>query len=310
VKQATADLLQFDRKHIWHPYTSIDNPLKVYAVDSAEGVRIKLQDGRELIDGMASWWSVIHGYNNPHLTKTLQDQAGKLAHVMFGGLTHEPAVELSKLLVKITPAPLDRVFLCDSGSVAVEVAMKMAIQYNFALGISGKNRFLTIKSGYHGDTFHAMSVCDPENGMHQIYSGILPEYYFADMPRCRFNDENFNLVLLEGAGGLSVPLHDDFTVLDYLETEKFPVILVSSSRLGSINHTLNALEIAQKRGLNVAAIIYNRFNDTDPRISRDSKEIFSKYLVKHGFRDCVIDFPAITEGNNDEYPIDFSSLLT
>jgi len=122
--------------------------------------------------------------------------------------------------------------------------------------------------------------------------------------------EKFNLVLLEGAGGLSVPLHDDFTVLDYLETEKFPVILVSSSRLGSINHTLNALEIAQKRGLNVAAIIYNRFNDTDPRISRDSKEIFSKYLVKHGFRDCVIDFPAITEGNNDEYPIDFSSLLT
>lgn len=184
---AIEDMLQFDRQHIWHPYTSIENPLKVYAVESADGVRIRLQDGRELIDGMASWWAAIHGYNNPRLTATLQDQAAKLAHVMFGGFTHEPAVELSKLLVKTSPEPLNRVFLCDSGSVAVDVAMKMAIQYNFALGISGKNRFLTIKSGYHGDVFHAMSVCDPVNGMHQIYKGILPEYFFADSPRCTFN---------------------------------------------------------------------------------------------------------------------------
>ncbi len=181
-----AEQLRVDREHIWHPYTSIENPLEVFLVDSADGVRIRLQDGRELIDGMASWWSVIHGYNNPHLTQVVQDQAAKLAHVMFGGLTHQPAIKLAQLLIANTPAGLERVFFCDSGSVAVEVAMKMAIQYNYAKGISGKNRFLTIKSGYHGDTFHAMSVCDPVSGMHQIYQGILPEYFFADMPRCRF----------------------------------------------------------------------------------------------------------------------------
>lgn len=184
----TAEQLKFDQQHIWHPYTSIDNPLEVYLVESAEGVRLRLRDGRELIDGMASWWSVIHGYNNPYLTKVVQEQAGKLAHVMFGGLTHEPAIDLARLLVDITPAGLDRVFFCDSGSVAVEVAMKMAIQYNYAQGLSGKNRFLTVQSGYHGDTFHAMSVCDPVTGMHQIYQGILPEYFFADRPQCRFAD--------------------------------------------------------------------------------------------------------------------------
>lgn len=189
MEKETAELLQFDRKHIWHPYTSIENPLDVYLVESAQGVRIRLQDGRELIDGMASWWSVIHGYNNPHLTRIIQRQAGKLAHVMFGGLTHEPAITLARLLIDITPAGLDRIFFCDSGSVAVEVAMKMAIQYNFAKGISGKNKFLTIRSGYHGDAFHAMSVCDPVTGMHQIYQGILPEYFFADAPACGFYDE-------------------------------------------------------------------------------------------------------------------------
>jgi adenosylmethionine-8-amino-7-oxononanoate aminotransferase len=188
VDKQTAELLRFDRRHIWHPYTSIDNPREVYLVESAEGVRIRLRDGRELIDGMASWWSVIHGYNNPHLTKVLQEQAGKLAHVMFGGLTHEPAIQLARLLIDITPDGLSRVFLCDSGSVAVEVAMKMAIQYTHAKGIAGKNKFLTVRSGYHGDTFHAMSVCDPVTGMHQLYRGILPNYFFADMPRCRFTD--------------------------------------------------------------------------------------------------------------------------
>ncbi len=188
-KENIAKLLQFDRDHIWHPYTSIDNPLEVLFVESAEGVRIRLGDGRELIDGMASWWSVIHGYNNPYLTSTLQEQAGRLSHVMFGGLTHGPAVELAQLLIAIAPTGLNRVFFCDSGSVAVEVAMKMAIQHAFARGLSGKNRFLTIKSGYHGDTFHAMSVCDPQGGMHHIYQGILPQYFFAEMPRCRFTDE-------------------------------------------------------------------------------------------------------------------------
>lgn len=186
---AIAELLEYDRKHLWHPYTSITNPLPVYAAESADGVRIRLADGRELIDGMASWWSVIHGYNHPELTGALQRQAEKLSHVMFGGLTHRPAVELARLLVEITPAGLEKVFLCDSGSVAVEVAMKMAMQYQFARGLAGKNRFLTIRSGYHGDTFHAMSVCDPETGMHRIYTGVLPEYYFADKPRCRFHED-------------------------------------------------------------------------------------------------------------------------
>jgi adenosylmethionine-8-amino-7-oxononanoate aminotransferase len=183
------ELLAFDRRHIWHPYSSISNPLSMYAVESAAGVRIRLTSGRELIDGMASWWSVIHGYNHPVLTGVLQEQAGRLSHVMFGGLTHEPAVSLARTLVEITPDPLDLVFFADSGSVAVEVAMKMAIQYFHAAGKPAKKRFLTIRSGYHGDVFHCMSVCDPVNGMHQIFAGILPEYLFADRPECRFHDE-------------------------------------------------------------------------------------------------------------------------
>ncbi|HIQ37067.1 MAG TPA: adenosylmethionine--8-amino-7-oxononanoate transaminase [Desulfocapsa sulfexigens] len=183
------ELLAFDRQHIWHPYSSINNPLSIYPVESASGVRIRLTDGRELIDGMASWWSVIHGYNHPVLTAVLQEQAAKLSHVMFGGLTHEPAVNLARTLVEITPDPLELVFFADSGSVAVEVAMKMAIQYFYAAGKATKKRFLTIRSGYHGDVFHCMSVCDPVNGMHQIFKGVLPEYLFADRPECTFRDE-------------------------------------------------------------------------------------------------------------------------
>ncbi len=182
-------LLAYDREHIWHPYSSIVNPLPVYPVESAEGVRIRLKDGRELIDGMASWWSVIHGYNQPQLTAALTRQAQQLSHVMFGGLTHEPAVELARTLIEITPDPLDLVFFADSGSVAVEVAMKMAIQYFYGAGKPSKTRFLTIRSGYHGDVFHAMSVSDPKNGMHHIFEAVLPEYLFADRPRCGFYDE-------------------------------------------------------------------------------------------------------------------------
>jgi adenosylmethionine---8-amino-7-oxononanoate aminotransferase len=182
------ELLAYDREHIWHPYTSITHPLSVYVVESAAGVRIRLSDGRELIDGMASWWSVIHGYNHPLLTATLQEQAARLSHVMFGGLTHEPAVELARLLVDVTPQGLDLVFFADSGSVAVEVAMKMAIQYFHGAGRPEKKRFLTIRSGYHGDTLHCMSVCDPVTGMHQVFAGVLPQYYFADKPSCRFQD--------------------------------------------------------------------------------------------------------------------------
>ena len=183
----TQTLLHYDREHLWHPYTSMEDPLPVYAVESAAGVRIRLMDGRELIDGMASWWSAIHGYSHPVLVQALQEQAARMSHVMFGGLTHGPAVELARMLVEMTPAGLDKVFLCDSGSVAVEVAMKMAIQYQYAAGHPRRCRFLTIRSGYHGDTFHAMSVSDPQGGMHQLFAGSLPKYLFADRPECLFS---------------------------------------------------------------------------------------------------------------------------
>lgn len=179
--------LIFDRDHMWHPYTSLTEPLPVYPVESASGVRIKLTTGEELIDGMASWWSVIHGYNHPVLNKAVEQQLGKMSHVMFGGLTHEPAISLCKKLVELTPEGLDRVFLCDSGSISVEVAMKMAVQYQQALGNKHKSKFLTFKKGYHGDTTAAMSVCDPVSGMHHLFKNFVPEHAFVQEPQARFD---------------------------------------------------------------------------------------------------------------------------
>ena len=179
---------EFDSQHIWHPYTSLSQPLPVYPVKRAEGVYLELEDGRRLIDGMSSWWACIHGYNVPELNAAAQNQLQDMAHVMFGGITHQPAIELCRKLVEITPVGLDRVFLADSGSVAVEVALKMAIQYWPSKG-TPRNRFLTIRKGYHGDTFGAMSVCDPQGGMHELYQGFLPEHLFADAPQCKPQDE-------------------------------------------------------------------------------------------------------------------------
>jgi adenosylmethionine---8-amino-7-oxononanoate aminotransferase len=189
MKNEFNDLLKFDREHIWHPYTSMKDPLPVYPVASAKGVWIRLMDGRELIDGMSSWWAAIHGYNNAELNKAAHEQIETMSHVMFGGLTHRPATELADLLISIAPEPLKKVFFCDSGSVAVEVAIKMAVQYWSALGFKKKQKLLTVRSGYHGDTFGAMAVCDPVTGMHGIFKDILPKHYFAEMPMAGYYDQ-------------------------------------------------------------------------------------------------------------------------
>ena len=166
----TQDDLNFDRQHIWHPYTSMRDPLPCYPVVAAHGCQLQLVDGRELVDGMSSWWAAIHGYNHPRLNQAMQQQMAQMSHVMFGGITHPSAVALSRQLVEMTPEALECVFLADSGSIAVEVSMKMALQYWLGRGET-RQKFLTLKRGYHGDTFAAMSVCDPENSMHSLWRG-------------------------------------------------------------------------------------------------------------------------------------------
>ena len=241
------DWIAFDKAHVWHPYSAIDADTPVFPVVSAKGVRLRLADGRELIDGMSSWWSAIHGYNHPVLNRAIEQQLGRMSHVMFGGLTHEPAVALARKLVEITPEPLQSVFFSDSGSVSVEVAMKMAIQYWHDQEVPTKQRFLTIRQGYHGDTFGAMSVCDPETGMHSLFTDALTQQFFADAPTCSYGHpcnnngatsmeqildehrEQIAAVILEpivqGAGGMR------FYSVEYLQEvrrlcDKYDVLLI------------------------------------------------------------------------------------
>ncbi|WP_413722331.1 adenosylmethionine--8-amino-7-oxononanoate transaminase [Sodalis sp. RH24] len=182
-----ADDLIFDQRHIWHPYTSMTHPLPVYPVVAAAGCELELADGRRLVDGMSSWWAAIHGYNHPTINQAVAAQLQEMSHVMFGGVTHPQAVALCRRLVAMTPAPLECVFLADSGSVAVEVAIKMALQYWQARGERRKH-LVTLRRGYHGDTFGAMSVCDPQTSMHRLYQGYLPQHAFVAAPQCRFGE--------------------------------------------------------------------------------------------------------------------------
>ena len=215
MSRLVSDWLQQDSELLWHPYSSLSSPSPVRLVRGAEGVRLKLDDGAggtvEAIDAMASWWCMIHGYRNPVLDAAVKNQVDDFSHVMFGGLTHEPAIRLAERLVEITPSPLKHVFFCDSGSVSVEVAIKLALQYQVARGNNGRTRMLTVRGGYHGDTFAPMSVCDPVNGMHSLFTGALKEQVFGPQPPAGFDrpDDDPELQAWAAALAAAAELHAD-----------------------------------------------------------------------------------------------------
>lgn len=188
--KSLSELLDYDAEHIWHPYSAVPPTVKPHLVESADGVYLELADGTRVIDGMSSWWSTVHGYNHPRLNAAIQEQLGKMAHVMFGGLTHRPAIELAELLIELSPEPLKKVFFADSGSVAVEVGIKMALQYWHSQGQPRKNRLIALRNAYHGDTFATMAVCDPVTGMHSLFNDVFPRHHFIPAPPAGFEREH------------------------------------------------------------------------------------------------------------------------
>jgi len=201
--------LEFDQKHLWHPYTNVTKPGPTFVVRDSQGVHLTLDDGCQLIDAMSSWWCMMHGHRNPRVTQAMHDQLDRLPHVMFGGLTHDPAINLGRKLLEITPDSLTRIFYCDSGSVSVEVAMKMAVQYQHAMGFEGRSQFATLRSGYHGDTWKAMSVCDPDTGMHHLFQGALSVQHFVSRPPIRITESWNDDPAQNGLGELRVLLEEN-----------------------------------------------------------------------------------------------------